>query len=117
MTSSIIKAVFRIQTDDDFTLKLPQEIKGLHKIKYNQNYKITLYLKEDTAIVDILKFLNQIEIVSATKDWLNQDLKVGIEDYTHQLETNGLSSCYGDLLGGGNWSFAIHISRITEQLL
>ena len=42
-------------------------------------------------------------------------MKEGFLDYEKQLKWHGLSGTYLDILGGGNWSFTVQISRVLEE--
>ena len=81
----MIKVIIKAETDCDFKLGFPKFIKGLRKINYNGDYFIELHLNEETAKTDIIKFLREIEIDSS-KDWHKEHLKLGIDDYEHQLK-------------------------------
>ena len=116
MISTTIKAVIKVETDCDFKLGFPKFIKGLYKLKYDQDYLLELRLNEKTAKDDLIEVLKEIEIDSS-KEWHQKDLKEGVLDYEKQLKEHGLSGTYSDILGGGNWSFTVEISRVWEEFL
>lgn len=111
MISTKIKVVIKVETDGDFYLGFPKYIHGLYKLKYNEGYYIELHLSEKTAKEKLIKFLKEIEIDSS-KEYHKEDLKTGILNYEKQLNDIGLSSTYTDILGGGNWSFIVNVSRV-----
>lgn len=109
----MIKVIIIVETDNDFILGFPKFIKGLKKIKYNGDYFIKLHFHEETAKTDIIEFLRGIEIDSS-KEWHNEQLKTGINDYEKQLKNELCGSL--DFFSG-NWLFQVEVYRITEEYL
>jgi hypothetical protein len=109
----MIKAIIRAETDSDFKLGFPRFITGLRTIKYNGNYRIELHLEEETAKIDIIEFLRGI-IIDSSKEWHEELLKAGIDDYEQQLK-NGL--CGSKDFFGGNWLFHVELYRVEEEYL
>ena len=109
----MIKAIIIAETDCDFKLGFPKFIKGLRKIEYDQDYFIELHLNEETAKIDIIDFLREVEI-NSSKDWHKEQLKSGIDEYEQQLK-EGL--CGSLDFFGGNWLFQVEMYRVTEEYL
>lgn len=111
-----IKVVIRVETDSDFILGFPTFIKGLKKIKKNEDYYIELEFDEKSAKKDLVTFLKGVDIKSS-KEWHKETLSKGIIKYEDYMNQHGLTSSYNDLLGGGNWSFSVEVIKITQEYL
>lgn len=109
-----IQAVITVGTDTDFSLSYNNPERCDYVAKFDGNYEFELTLEETTA-VDVLKeFLKSCKIRSS-KDWHEKQLEDGIDSYLNQIGKNLCSS--EDLLGGGNWSFIVNITKISKTYL
>jgi hypothetical protein len=114
LVETTIQAVITVETDGDFSLRCDNPERCDYVAKFDGNYEFELTLEESTA-VDVLKeFLKSCKIRSS-KDWHKKHLEDGIDLYLKQLDTHLCSS--EDLLGGGNWSFIVSITKISKTYL
>lgn len=111
----MIKVIITSETDGDFDLWFPKHIIGLRKLeRLGEEYTLELHYGESFSVRLLSEFLSEIEIHSC-KDTHRDSLANGIAEYIAQLESEGISSCKHDLIGGGNWSFMVDVFRINEE--
>jgi hypothetical protein len=109
------KLIIETETDSDYQLIFPH-IRFPHKIEYSGDYRVEIDFNNFTnAKKDIITFLQGLNI-KTRKEYLENDFKNGMKDYLKILSKGKIQSSV-ELLGGGNWSFIIHIMLTTEEYL
>lgn len=112
----MIKVEIKIETDCDFVIILPRDIQGLKSFNRDEYEHLNLILEfeERKAKECLISFLKDFDI-STHKSTLHDNFNKNKDSYVDELH-QGLRSSY-DLLGGGNWSFCVHVSRFTIEEL